>query len=222
MAVELNIDDVLTVRMNYRDDKGTLAFNVLHYTLANVVPQSSGVPPFNGVDFAEVGPELAERFFNDLIPSWQDFASSKCQALGATVQDIFPTPLSRQYTYIADPTAFGSKGGDMLPLQDSPTLVKRTAFGARWGIGRVFVPGVAESDQASGVLIPTAYLELQAIGNEWESGRGFTIDQYNYQFAPVLYGPRAGLPPRITEVTEIAPESEVIKSQRRRRPGKGI
>lgn len=222
MAVELNIGDVVEIRLNYRDANQSRAFNILHYRLANV--SVSGGGEFTGVDFADVANELAEVTYDNLAPVWATGGSASVVFEGISVANVFPLPRSAQYHYVADPATPGEVVGDAMPLQDSPTIVKRTAFGARWGIGRLFYVGISESVQANGVLNTTGRQVVQDFANELAETISFVEAPNTYFFTPVLFGQRPLEPdnPRITQIVSIDLSDPIIKTQRRRRPGKGI
>lgn len=222
MAVELNIGDVVEVRLNFQDDQNTRAFNVLHYRLANVSVTGGG--EFDGIGFDEVAAELAEVVFDNLSLIWADGAAQSVVFNGVTVTNVFPAPRSAQYTFNAAPPVQGAIVADALPLQDSPTILKKSAFGTRWGIGRVFFVGAAESMQAAGVLSEFGAGLVQAFANELAETVTFVEGPNTFFFGPVLYGPRPLEPenPRITQIVSIDLSDRVIKTQRRRRPGKGI
>lgn len=222
MAVELNVGDIVEVRLNFRDSLATRAFNVLHYRLASVSTTGGGT--FDGVDFTEVAGELAEVTFDNLAPVWAAGASNTVLFEGVSVANVFPLPRSAQYHYTPAPPTSGDIVGDALPLQDSPTILKKSAFGARWGIGRVFFVGAAESMQENGLLNDAGATAVQDFANELAETISFVEGPHTYFFAPTLYGPRPGEPdnPRITSIVSIDLSDRVIKTQRRRRPGKGI
>lgn len=222
MAVELNEGDVIQVRLNFEDGQGSKCFNVLHYELATVTVDGGGL--FPGEDFAAVANELAENVYDNLAPVWADAAVTDCRFTGVTVSNIYPLPRSASYTYTPDPILSGTVLGEAMPSQDTPTILKRTAFGARWGIGRLFFVGLSESQQEGGQLTGAAVNAIQDFANALAGNISFVETIYTFNFSPILFGrpvPPSTVP-RITQVVSIDIADGIIKTQRRRRPGKGI
>jgi hypothetical protein len=111
-------------------------------------------------------------------------------------------------------------------MQDAVTLLKQTGIGERWGQGRMFVPGIPELHAEGGRITPTA---IGHLGDLWNLIPTFFLvsdGTYDTQLAPVLYSPEHAvdeviIPERVTPITAGALSDDVIKTQRRRRPGKG-
>lgn len=61
---------------------------------------------------------------------------------------------------------FGAKGGDGLPPHDAGLISTYTKFHGKRLHGRIYIPGVAESDQTNGVLSNSAKAGLQTIAND--------------------------------------------------------
>lgn len=222
MATQLQFGDVLQVRLDYRDSQGTSAFNVLHYILETVTLPGGGNVIFNGVDMEDVGSSFAAELFANLFDGWKDFASEDVSMTGVSVQNIDPAPKSRQYNWTANPPGAGNVVGDSLPLQDTPTLIKRTAFGQRWGIGRVFVVGLPESSQDQGRLNQAAVNAINTWGTALLADQAITVAGLVYILRPVLYTTRPNPQFKTLEIQEVQLSDNIIKTQRRRRPGKGI
>lgn len=222
MAVELNLQDVVAVRLNFRDSLQTTAYNVLHYRLANAVVAGGG--EFDGADFAEIGPSLAENAFTILAANWADAASSRVNCTGTSVWNVWPLPRSAGYHHVPVNPTSGTVIGDALPLQDSATILKRTAFGARWGLGRLFFVGLGESQQADGVLTAGAVADINTFAAALALVLDFTVAGVTYSFVPVLHS--ITKPPVVTASTHniisFDLSDPILKTQRRRRPGKGI
>jgi len=222
MAVSVHEGDVITARLNFRDEAGNQAFNLLHYRLRLVTVAGGGLYP--GEDWADVGVPLATAIFDMLAPDWEGLASQQVTMTGVTVQDIYPAPRSRAFTYTPAGGIQGDQLFDALPLQDAPTILKRSVFGERWGLGRIFVVGMAENHQAAGRLTAPGMAFLEAwcavLANEVQ----ITVGANTFFFRPTLFSPNSGPggTARTTEITTIEPSDDVIKTQRRRRPGKGI
>ncbi|MBC7121491.1 MAG: hypothetical protein H5T33_08020 [Candidatus Methanosuratus sp.] len=221
MAVELNIGDVLLFRAEYKDVNATTAYNMMHYRLVSAEPVTPG-PSFEGVDMEEVGPPLAQEIYNPWASNWADFSSSQARMVGGMVQNIHPTPKSRQYNYVPPGPTFGGIAGDMLPLQDSPTLVKKTVFGQRWGIGRLYLVGVPESLAAGGTINNDYLTDANTFGQLLLADVTLTAAGWNFIFRPILFGTPEGEPVRKLDLVDIVMTDTLIKTQRRRRPGKGI
>jgi len=222
MAVEINEGDILEVRLEFKDELQNRAFNILHYRLASVAVAGGGL--FPGEDFAAVAGGIAEAAYDKLGPAWAGAAAASITFTGASVADIFPDDRSAQYHFTEDNPFVGDIASDPLPLQDAPTILKKTAFGARWGIGRLFYVGLPESMQAGGVMTAGGVTNVQLFADELSENFTFVSGIYTYTFTPVLYGIRPDQPnnPRITSLVSVDLSDPIIKTQRRRRPGKGI
>jgi hypothetical protein len=61
---------------------------------------------------------------------------------------------------------FGAKGGDGLPPHDAAVISTYTKFHGKRLHGRIYLPGLSESDQTNGVLSNAAYAGLQTIAND--------------------------------------------------------
>lgn len=222
MAVELNEDDVISARLEFKTPDGSVAFNVLHFKFVSATPIGGGTPPFSGMDMSIAGPEIAEHLGGIYVEEWQAAAATSVSMTGVTVQNIYPTPKSRQYHYVFGAPQAGELATDALPLQDAPVLVKRTAFGQRWGIGRIFCVGTPEGGQASGILTDAQAALWNDFGEALNEQVEVVAGDYTLLFVPTLPSYDAFGVPRKLSIDEIVLTDKVIKTQRRRRPGKGI
>lgn len=222
MAVVVQVGDIISARLNFRDILNSVAFNQLHYKVVSIMPTPPAV--YTGETMTEVGPEFAKALHEYLGPAWQIFASQQVGFEGVTVQNIWPTPKSRQYTFTRNPAYPGNNNVDALPLQDAPTLVKRSPFGQRWGIGRVFVVGLDESQQNMGMLNADAVGVLNDWGALLDDPIAVPVNGVTFNFKPILVGtpPAPGAAPRQSDLVSVTLSGPSLKTQRRRRPGKGI
>jgi len=221
MATILNTEDVLTVRVEYTSEGNNKAFNILHYSLKDVDVAGGGL--FPGESMFDVGPLIAQEFFAALSPTWAETASGDVKMTAVTVQNIWPTPKSRQYTYtVPDGGLPGNILGDPLPLQDAVTLIKQGETASRKDLGRVFVPGVSESGQDAGILTAGQVTLYQTMAAAWSNIVPVTSGIYTLNFYPVLFNPAEVPEPVQRPVMEVVLSDNIIKTQRRRRPGKGI
>lgn len=224
MSITVNTGDVLSARLEFRNEDGTVAFNVLHYQVAGIdpVPPNPPYPP-GSVFMTEFGPAFANAVFDNLAPGWTPFASNEVTFTGVSVQNLWPASRSVQFHYTAPVPQPGDVDDQALPLQDTPTIIKQTLFGERWGLGRMYVVGIPEVGQQFGSLTPAYATLVNAFAGNVKSPVEVSIGVYVFTLIPILYadiGPDD--PPRITIVTNMFLSNPVIKTQRRRRPGKGI
>jgi len=215
-------NNIAIVRLGYRDDGGNRAFNVLHYRLDNVSTGGGGGDP-NGLA-STVLPDLIAAVKLKLAGQWANAASIGVSMTDVMAQSVWPLPKSRAYTNtFLDPVP-GVAVGDMLPLQDAPTLLKRTNFGGRTGLGRLYFVGVPESKQVSGLLIPDFFEDVSGFATALgETVQHVTLGK-TFSWNPVLFHLTPGpiIAEVVTPITDVTLSDEVIKTQRRRRPGKGI
>lgn len=179
-------------------------------------------PPFSSAPADEALPLLAETTYGLINSWWATRAANDVSAIDAMAQRVYPGPRSRQYLRIPNTPTRGAIDDDPLPLQDCPVLVKKSAYGTRWGTGRVFVIGTTETDQAGGRLNPPYMTYLQTLGERYAENVVFPIEGYSLTFAPVLFGRLPDGSPRVTPIDMVVPINDILKTQRRRRPGKGI
>lgn len=221
MSTVLNEGDVFLVRVEYRDLQDHVAYNVLHYRLREINPPGGTL--YVPQPTYDVAPPLAQRIAERWALNWKPFGSNRCRVTGAMAQSIAPGPKSAGYTYVLPAgDGDGLVIDDMLPMQDAVTILKRTALGSRSGLGRVFVPGIPEQYQASGVIDIDGAGFLVPLASEIKSLQSVTVTGTEYLFEPVLakkVGPDNYL---TTPIIEAHLSDRIIKTQRRRRPGKGI
>jgi len=221
MPVTAPVNSVASVRLEYRSDSD-VAYNVLHYRLKSATVISTGLPLAFDPVASDILPALAHSRFDALSVVWAPCASADVVMTGATAQKIFPGDRSTPYTWPAPADVPGTVASERLPLQDSPTLVKRTGFGQRWGIGRVFYVGIAEDDQETGFVTDDWATRIVDFGNIIKGTATVTVGGVIYVWEPVVAGGLNTATPHINTVVDCALSSRVIKSQKRRRPGKGI
>jgi len=222
MATTIQMGDITTLRLGYADVNGNRAFNVLHYRLDNVSITGGGLFPGEMASIVLPGLITAARLV--LPNAWKEAASTKVSMVDMTATSVSPLPRSRSYTQTFTDPVEGLIVGDMLPLQDSPTLLKRTNVGNRWGLGRLFFVGVSETSQDEGILIPDWFEQVDGFCNQLELPLQYTIGVYTYTWGPVLWSKTPGpvVVEHVTAVTDVNVSDAILKTQRRRRPGKGI
>lgn len=221
MATNISNGDILTVRQEYAN-ADSVGFNLLYYKVSGLIETSSGLPPAVAVPFLAPGADIAQAMFDNFKTLWAAVASSSCSMTGCTVQDIWPTPRSRPVTYTAPTPQAGAVAGDALPAQDSITILKKTVYGQRWGMGRVFVYGLPEAAQNQGSIVSGSRANLESLASVYAAPFTMSADLYTLTLIPMLFGQKGFLSGNDTRVVEAAIESWVLKTQRRRRPGKGI
>jgi len=210
------------VRLEYTGPSLTRAFNVLHYQLTFVaVP---GGTLFPGEAASVVIPALLETIQTGPAAAWPATASDQVRITGTSGQSVHPAPRSRLFTDVYPNDGLpGVVAGDPMPLQDSVTIIKRTAVGARWGLGRLFHAGLSEEQQDGGLLNVAELANMSFFADALSANRVYTVAGNTYTWAPCLYAPATPTTPvRITRITDVGLSDRIIKTQRRRRPGKGI
>lgn len=221
MSLTTEIGDVVRVRLEYGFGD-TKAYNIHHYRIRDVVNIGTGLPSAQGNPIEVAAPFFAEAFFTNLNFAWNDAASTAVNATGCTVQSIYPSPKSRQYSLLAATPIPGQIPNDPMPLQDTVTALKKTAIGQRWGLGRTFFVGLAETSQVGGKIVASQLLNFQVWAGILGVEQVISDDDFTYTFDPVLYAELPGQDPRITKVVQAVLSDDILKTQRRRRPGKGI
>lgn len=228
MSVDVQTGDVLMFRLEFGLDEEH-AYNILHYRVTSIIDTVTGLPAAVTIPGNVALPAMGLSMFTALAATWAATASQDIAFAAVTAQDVYPGDRSRPYTYIPGAPVPGTVASDALPMQDSPTLLKRTAFGQRWGLGRIFVVGLSEADQADGIVTGGYVTRVDAWATVLESSRTLTVGAYDVHVSPVLHVDRhASLSPprpaytRTTPIVAIDLSNDIIKTQRRRRPGKGI
>lgn len=215
MSLTIAAGDLLNVRLNYdMEDFPDRAFNVLHYKIGS----STGTPPNMSTALAAIG----QAMFNKWYALWKVGASNEIRMSGVTVNDVFPLPRSVAVTYTPAAVSPGDHASSAIPLQDSPTLLKKTDVGQRWGQGRLFYVGIAEDGQHEGLLDLGTSVALQAMGVALADNVNVVSGAWSAVLNPVLVRGPEDNPVSITPITSGRLSDLVIKSQKRRRPGKGI
>lgn len=226
MSIEIAVGDVLMARLEYSDNIGGRAYNVLHYRVATVTDAVSGLPAPVALPAEDVLPDIADDVFVGMAAQWQKAASDQVAITGCTVQSVWPSPRSVPYTHTPGAPVPGLQETESLPLQDAPTLLKRTRFGMRWGIGRLFYVGLAEALQDIGVVNGIGAPLINDLGNAVKTAIVVSTGGYNITIRPVLadirYEDGAAVLERINDIVSCNLSNNIIKTQRRRRPGNGI
>lgn len=215
MALVITAGDLLNVRLNYANVTGPdVAFNVLHYRVGSM----TGAVPALGTALAGIGSAMYTKW----SPLWSASASASVNMSGVSVTNVFPLPRSVTTTFVPGTATAGAVTGDSLPLQDSPTLLKRTDVGMRWGYGRLFFVGVPESRQMEGVMNAPMITALGTMAAALSDNVSLSIGGWSVTLNPVLLGGPEDNPVHITPITSGRLSDPIIKSMKTRRPGKGI
>lgn len=220
MSINWNVNDVIEAKLEYYNGESR-CFNILHWRMTNIVVTATGLPPAVEIPFATIGADLAGDIYSFISNEWKNLASSFWSMTSCTVQNVHPLPRSLPLTYIPGAAVTGMIADDSLPAQDTATILKKTDFGERWGMGRIYVPGLPENAQNNGVLNAGAVTALQDLADTFQAFAGGTAGAYSYALEPVLFGAGDG-GPRINPIRAHTLSDNVLKTQRRRRPGKGI
>lgn len=223
MSIVLKTGDIILSRLEFQNVASGVGYNILHWRVDNVTVTATGLPPAVDPSFGPLSPLIAEEIYDLCNAQWALAASTQATFTGVTVQNIAPAPRSLAITHQpAVPTA-GLVVGDMLPSQDAPTILKRTEFGERWGLGRMFFYGLAEADQNQGIMTAGAVIRVNTFAHTIDGPVIFGVDVYTVTLRPVLYhGVDSGGQPLYSGLLTMELSNNIIKTQRRRRPGKGI
>lgn len=166
-----------------------------------------------------------------LLPRLLDFATSDWQVTQASIEVLAgenPFQLIKEYLLTT-----GERPPDALPPHDAGLLSLYTPFHGRRNHGRLYIPGVPESETAGGVINAVSRAELSAIGNTLVSRYG---EGSNNAFAwicvfskkngvervtvppppKLVYSPLAAIPVSRTVA------SQYVATQRHRKVGRGI
>jgi len=214
MAITFSNGDVIAVRLNYRvEDNLERLMNILYYQLSNVV----GDPPNLTTGLTNI----AETVYDAFAPIWAPCASEDVSMVNVTVNSIFPTPRSVAVTAASDAGTPGGVVSQALPLQDCPTILKKTDIGARGGMGRMFVVGLPESFQDRGVVTGPALAALNDLAQMVKADINIIGTDWTCDMKPVLKRGPDDNPVSLTAIRDALVSDPVLKTQRRRRPGKG-
>lgn len=222
MGLVTDVGSVAMVRLAYQQPGPDVAFNVLYYRLKSVTVDGGGL--FAGEQAWATMPALAKAVYDWINPEWRTFASSQIRAVDASAQDISPEPKSRLYTYTPAAVLSGAVVGEPLPMQDTITVLKYGPGASRHDLGRIFVTGLPESANENGILNSDTATDMGPYIDALGQIVHFTLNGVTYDWWPVLYARDEGPPvfERTTEILDTKLSDRVFKTQRRRRPGKGI
>lgn len=214
MAILVNAGDLLSVRITYTNVATVTAMNVLHYRVGSL----TGAVPDIDTFLTAVAGQLLTLW----SPRWAAAASDKVELVGIAATSVFPLPRSVTKTAFPGVAKMGDINSDALPLQDSITILKRTAIGNKTGLGRLYYVGLPESEQANGIISAAEVANLTNLINWISSSPAVNGGPWSCVLNPCLVNGPEDNPARITNITSSALSNTIIKTQRRRRPGKGI
>jgi len=214
MALSFAVDDLLSVRIGFRVLTQTdRAFNVLHYRIRSL----TGAPASLTLGLSEI----AERMYDLWADDWEEAASENVAMQGVTVTSVFPLPRSVAHTYVPIALAEGAVVSDAIPLQDAPTILKKSDYGARWGMGRLFVVGTPESHQQAGILNATGISALAGLIERVKSPVTVSGTGWSCVVDPVLLKGPEDNPGPLNVIHDSRLSDEVVEAIERRAPGKG-
>lgn len=200
-----------------------MGYNLLHWRCAAITDTATGLPAAVTIPFASVAPEIAEEIYDLGAVAWANAASNLALFTGVTIQDIAPTPKSFAYSYQHSPPTAGAIVSDMLPAQDTVSIKKITALAGRPFLGRMFFYGLPESMCSQGQINDELLVLINIFGGQYDNPVIFTAGAWNIELRPVLYhGTDSSGVPLYTNIVGFDLTDKTIKSQKRRRPGKGI
>jgi len=214
MSTTLALNDLYSVRLNFRaEDKLDRVMNVLHYKCTSF----TGAP----TNLTSGLTEIAAFIYDTFKDEWKLAASEDVSFVNVTITNVFPLPRSVSLTVATDAGTVGSIVSEPLPLQDTPTLLKKTDVGNRWGLGRLFYVGTPESHQAAGVLTGPGVAALNNFMAVLQQDLVVDGTGFDLTLSPVLVRGPEDNPTSITPIRSVILSDSVLKTQRRRRPGKG-
>jgi hypothetical protein len=215
MALVPAAGDLLNVQFVFTNVATATAINVLHYRVGAI----SGAVPNMTTFLNTIAQNLAQEF----LSVWEPTASDQVKFVNCRVTSVFPLPRSVGGIY-AFPSG-GTPGGvesEALPLQDAVTILKRTAVGMRWGMGRLYLTGTPENAQSNGIISNDQRTLVNAIANWIGEARNPIGVGWNTILNPCLVRGPEDNPTSITNILSAVVSDNILKTQRRRRPGKGV
>lgn len=221
MATRLSLGDILSIRYEFASTSN-VAYNVMHYRCDMIATNPGGLPPAVPPLISDVADPILAEMMDLVVDAWEPTASTGSAMTGATIQDLLPTPRSRPFTSEFVAPRPGTVASEPLPSQDAATLIKITEFGQRWGLGRWYHFGLPESLQSHGFVTPAGITALQHLADVLDSPVTMTIPGFDLTLRPVLLHTEIREGQRYHPILGMQLSNNVIKTQRRRRPGKGI
>jgi len=206
--------DLLNVQFVFTNVATATAMNVLHYRVGSL----TGTIPNMNTFLGAVSQALATSFSG----VWEPTASDQVKFVNVRTTNVFPLPRSVGVNYVFPTAVPGTSEGEALPLQDSITILKRTAVGARWGMGRFYAVGIPETQQANGIISNSNRLLYNTMAGWIGSSQSIAGTGWDVVLNPCLVNGPEDNPTRITNILSADVSNNIIKTQRRRRPGKGI
>lgn len=220
MPATIQVNDILVARPQFTTSGGQ-AFNVMHFRVESLNNANTGIPAAQPVPAEDVLPDLAIALGLDFAQAWQQGASAGVEMTSFMVQKVHPGLRSDPYIWLPADPPIGVVEGGYIPLQDSPTILKKTGNGERWGTGRFFYVGVAESGQDDGRLTAGQITAMGPMITWLGADHGNANDDWVIGVQPCLFN-KDGANFRVNDVIRTRLSDNILKTQRRRRPGNGI
>lgn len=214
MSLTISNGDLLSVKKIFQVTNQANAMNLLHYRILNV----SGTAPAVNVGLAAA----ANAVYTHFAAAWAATASDQVSLQIVSINSVFPLPRSVAWNYVPSVAETGTRSSQALPAQNSPTVIKRTNYGDRGGIGRVFLVGGAEDAQQDGSIVSTARATYDTYAGKFGQVISVSGSGWGFDMEPVLLKGPEDNPVRIARVVGTAMASYRFRCQRRRQPGKGI
>lgn len=214
MALTFSNGDILKTRLEFNGPGGR-GYNVLYYRIITTPATQPAL--LSGLTL------IGEAIYNHFKDKWKAGANVSASMLNCVAQSVYPAPRSAPVTYTPLVTTGGVITGEALPTQDSWTGIKRSRVGIRQGVGRTFFFGLSESSQTNGRIEDGATLIAL---REWAEALADEIIVSTpggpMEIQPVVCGANVEATGTAYAVELGIPGDNIVKSQRRRRPGKGI
>lgn len=223
-ALSLFIADnsVLSLRLNMQFNGETVMYNMFHYRVSNLEVIATGLPPAVNVTVAEMASGILTGWLADIGPAYADCVSASVLITGASLWSLYPAPRSRQYNHVLAVPMNGGRNAAVLPAQDAVTILKRTDYGTRDGLGRFYMSGIAEEDQDGGVVDNDLVTLVSTLCTAMDGALSVNNGVYTCDISPVLFKQPPGGGASIIGIRSHELSNTTLKTQRRRRPGKGI
>lgn len=141
---------------------GQFVQNIVHYVVNNsssTGAYETAVDLLNGLN--EIGNFI--ELFTDVCPADYTMTSVRARRIGPTGG---PTAILLQAVLVADT---GQRSGQISVSSSAPLLLLLTTNRPN-RLGRIFIPGVSETDVANNVLASGLVTALQALGDEYRVG----------------------------------------------------
>jgi len=222
MSLEFGDGDIIAYRMDSTIGQSN-CFNLFHFKVKNTTVVASGLPAPVRFSFSAAAAAIIDGVSAEYSDEWKAASSNELFLVSGHAQSLWPYPASRQYHELFDPPGQGTIVSQSIPAQDAATLVRRGAAAGRDQVGRSFVSGCPELGQSNGIMTDAQVLLYNALAVAFSGSIHCSNGEYEWDLVPVLakelpeHGGWQGIP-----IVDVQLSDPTLKTQRRRRPGKGV